>query len=99
MNQQIYNFLKQLLDDAGQTDMPEEVQKQMIEDLNSRLEDKLILTALNHMPADKQDDFDQLAENKASGEEIENFIKQNVPDWEGVFSEALVEFRETYLGK
>jgi len=99
MNQKIHEFLKQLVLDSGEKDIPENVLETMINDLNTRLEDRLILVALNNMPADKQDELEQMAENKASAGEIEAYVKANIPNWEEVFAKALMEFREIYLGK
>jgi len=98
MNQDIRTFLQKLLEDAGQTDMSPELTEQKIVDLNTRLEDKLILTAMDHLSEEKQDELAGLAENKAPAKEMEDFVKTNIDNWEEVFSNALDEFRSTYLG-
>lgn len=99
MNENIEKFLRQLLIDAGQTGMTEEVMKEMIVDLNRRLEDRLILTAIDSLPPDKQEELEQMAESGAGAGDMESFVKSNIPNWEEVFSKALLEFRESYLGK
>ncbi len=98
MNQDIRAYLKKLLDDAGQTDLTPELEEQMIQDLNTRLEDRLIMTAMENLPAEKQDELGKMAEDKASSKDIEEFVRMHVPNWEEVFSAALVDFRDTYLG-
>jgi len=98
MNQDIRAFLQKLLKDAGQTDLGPELEEQMVQDLNSRLEDRLILSAMDNLSPEHQDELGKMAEDKASAKDLEAFVKTNVTNWEEVFSNALNEFRETYLG-
>lgn len=84
--------------DAGQTDMPEAVLQEMLKDLNGRLEDRLILTAIDNLSEEKQVELEGMAESGVGAGEMEAFVKENVANWEEVFSKALVDFRETYLG-
>ena len=98
MNENIRTYLKQLLADAGQTDLGAALENQMIEDLNSRLEDRLILVAMENLPQDKQEELTTMAENKESSKNMEEFVKGNIANWEEVFAKSLQDFRETYLG-
>ncbi len=98
MNQDIKAFLKKLLEDAGQTDLSPELEEQMILDLNSRLEDRLIMAAMENLSDENQDKLGQMAEEKASSKDMEEFVKAHVDNWEEVFSKAMSDFRETYLG-
>ena len=77
----------------------DEVIVEMLKDLNGRLEDRLILTAIDSLPPDKQEELEQMAESGAGAGDMEAFVKTNIANWEQVFSQALVEFRESYLGK
>ena len=99
MNQDIHTFLKKLLEDAGQTDLTPELEEQMIKDLNTRLEDRLILTAMENLSEADQDTLGKMAEDKASSKDLEEFVRTHVPNWEEVFAASLVDFRDTYLGK
>ena len=98
MNQDIRAFLKKLLEDSAQTGLTPELEEQMIRDLNTRLEDKLILTAMEHLSDEKQDELGKMAEDKVPSGKMEEFVKENIADWEEVFSKALSDFRDTYLG-
>ena len=97
MNPQIKEFLKDVLKDAGQTDLPENLEEQMLKDLNTRLEERLILVALEHLAPDKQQELEELSKNNADASSLENFVKENVPNWEKVFADALIEFRNLYI--
>jgi hypothetical protein len=98
MNENIRTYLKQMLADAGQVDLGADLENQMIEDLNSRLEDRLILVAMENLPQDKQEELTAMAEDKESSKSLEEYVKNNIPNWEEVFARALQDFRETYLG-
>lgn len=101
MTTEIKDFLKQLLKDAGQTDLPEAVEEQMIEDLNTRLEDRLILTAMENLNEKKQMELEKITSNTkdvaARAQSIESFLKDNIPEYQQVFMRALMDFRDLYI--
>jgi len=99
MENNVRVFLQELLKDAGQTNLSPELEEQMIQDLNSRLESRLILTAMENLSPEQQDELGKMAEENVDPKSMESFIKTNVADWEKVFSRVLLEFRDTYLGK
>jgi hypothetical protein len=98
MTPEIHRFLKELLIDAGQTGLGEEVENQLIEDLYSRLEDRLILTAMASLPPDKQRELEEIAANKKQDpKKVEAFLMENIPDYAKVIGTALADFRNTYI--
>jgi hypothetical protein len=101
MTPEIKQFLKQMLIDAGQTDLNEAVEEQMLQDLNTRLEDRLILTAMQQLPAAKQIEFEKMTEEKMDPgmrtATLETFLKENIPNYEQVFTAALIDFRNLYV--
>lgn len=98
MNPEIRNFLKKLLEEAGQKDLTPALEEEMINDLNARLEDRLILTAMQHLDQDGQNELGRMAEKKEDPAKIQAFLQNKIPDFNTVFASALEEFRQTYLG-
>jgi hypothetical protein len=98
MTPEIHEYLKQLLIDAGQTDLGPELEETMIQDLSTRLEDRLTLAAIEKLPQEKQDELTSMAENKENSKQVMEFLKKHIPDYDQVFAQALVDFREVYLG-
>jgi hypothetical protein len=99
MNPEIRKFLQELLRDAGQTGLGSELENQMIEDLYSRLEDRLIVTALSCLDPDQRAQLEELS-NQKSGDlsaETDAFFRKNIPDYDQVFARALVDFRNLYI--
>ena len=91
-------FLDHLLEDAGFTHVSEAVGEQMREDLYARLDNKLIAAAFENMPAEHVDAFSVLVDKKASGGELNAFLSENVPHAKEIFANALIDFRNSYLG-
>lgn len=98
MTPEIHKYLKQLLADAGQKDLGAELEEQMVNDLNTRLEDRLILTAMENLTQAQQNEFGRMAEKKEDPAKLQVFLQKNITDYDNVFAQALVKFRETYLG-
>lgn len=95
---EINDFLKQLLKDAGQTGFSKEVEEQMRSDLSVRLEDRLILAAMEKLTPPQQDDLSKMAERGETPEAMRVFMEKNIPNYEQVFAQAMEDFREVYLG-
>ncbi|MCC7196705.1 hypothetical protein IT413_00740 [Candidatus Peregrinibacteria bacterium] len=98
MTPEIHDYLKQLLVDAGQTDLGTELEETMIQDLATRLEDRLTLAAVEKLPQDKQEELTNLAADKENAKQVMEFLQKNIPDYDEVFAQALADFREIYLG-
>ena len=99
MNTNIKKYLEQLLVDAGQTDLPEAVKEQMLEDLNVRLEQRLVLTAVNELSVEQQKESELLAQKKPTQGEVESFLRANIKDYDQVFQKVFADFRKLYLGE
>lgn len=98
MTPEIRQFLKQMLIDAGQTGIGEALEEQLIEDLNTRLENRLILVAMQNLPQEKQKELEDISINQGKKEaDTESFLKKNIPEYEKIFTGAMVEFRDLYV--
>ncbi len=97
MTPELHQFLRELLIDAGQTDMPPELEEQMIKDLYTRLEDRLMLAALERLTEQQQEELERMAERKKSAEAVEIYLKQHIPDYDKFFAQVLEDFRALYV--
>ena len=79
-------------------ELPEDEQKSMVEDLYIRLEDKLMLSVLEALPDDKRADFQgRIEADDMTAEQVEQYIRENLPNYQQVFAKAFADFREMYL--
>ncbi len=95
---EIRDYLENLLKDAQMTPLDEEMHEEMIMQLYRRLDTFLNATIMNHLPPKHMDAFIKINEEKKSQAEIEQFLKENMPNAQDVFAQAFVDFRKTYLG-
>lgn len=100
MTTEIKDYLRQLLIDAGQTGMGEKMENVLIDDLYARLEERLILAAMLSLPGNKKGEAEVLmnkTSKKIREKKLVEFFKKNIPDYEKVIGEALMDFREVYI--
>ncbi len=95
---EIKNFLETLLSDSGMTNLDEEMQNEMIKELYARLDNYITSAIVKNMPPENLEEFIKLNEENKPKDEIENYIKEKMPNAGEVFAQAFSEFRELYLG-
>lgn len=104
LNPAISKFCMNLLSQKGMDDMPEEIKANMLMDLYSRFEQWLFLSVMQELDKDQLDKFDDfLAEQEdkenPDPQETENFLMEQVPNYEEVLKRAMEDFSRTYLGE
>ena len=97
MTPEIKKFLQGLLVEANLGGLEPQLEEELLRDLNVRLEDRLVLTAASKLTAEKQDEFKNMTDKGVPQDEVEKFLRENVPNIEQVFAESMNEFREIYL--
>ncbi|MEK7545010.1 MAG: DUF5663 domain-containing protein [Patescibacteria group bacterium] len=97
MDKYIRTFLRELLHDAGQTDLGSDLEEVMIQDLATRLEDRLMLTATQHLTEQQQAEVKKMSEGGKTPEEIMAYMKSSVPNFEQLVAQDMADFREVYI--
>ncbi|MDO8498423.1 MAG: DUF5663 domain-containing protein [bacterium] len=95
---EVRSFLEGLLQDAGMNALDAEMKEEMMKELCARLDNFLTSTIIDNLPAENLDTFIQMNEEKKPKSEIEQFLKEHMPNTEDVFAKAFMEFRDLYLG-
>ena len=91
---EVIKFLDNLLAEANIVPIDE----QMREQLFSRLDNFITTTIIENMPPEKLDEFIKLNEDKRPRKEVDQYMRENMPNSEEVFAKAFVDFRDIYLG-
>lgn len=94
--EEIRNFLEGILLDANMN-LDNETREEMVKELYARLDSYLTTVIVDNMPAQSLEAFMKMNEEKKSKEEIDNFIKENMPNAQEVFANAFADFRQLYL--
>ncbi len=99
INPDVRTFLEGLLEDAGMHPLDDDMKEEMLKELYARLDTYINSVIADNLPADKLDQFIKLNEGKRPRNEIEEYLKTNIPNHGQVFAMAFAEFRDLYLGK
>jgi len=95
---EIHTFLEGILQDAGMTTLDNEMREEMIKELFVRLDNFMTTAIMDNLPPDKLEEFTKMAEEKKTMAEMQEYLKTNIAGAEEVFTKALLEFRNLYLG-
>lgn len=95
---EIRNYLEGLLEDANMTTLDDNMREEMIKELYARLDVFITTAIVENMPPEHMETFIKMNEEKKSKEEVEEFLKEKMPNAQEVFAKAFVDFRSHYLG-
>ncbi len=91
------DFVNKLLEEKGLTNLDPDILAEAKKDILEKAEDKIKATIFENMPEDKLDEFNSLME--ANNEKnLQDFIKENISNIEELIAQALLDFKNTYLG-
>ncbi len=96
--QEVRSFLEGLLQDAGMTFTDNEMKEEMIKELYARLDNYIASVVVDYLPPEHFETFIKMNDEKKSKQEIENFLKEKLPDAQNVFAKAFADFRAMYPG-
>jgi hypothetical protein len=96
--QEIRDFLDELLKDGNMTSLDQAMHDEMIVELYTRLDDYMIGTITEQLPKDQLEEFTKMAEDGKNRDELQEYLKSNIPDATNVFAKAMIDFRNLYLG-
>ncbi len=95
---EVKSFLEGILQDANMVTLDDQMKEEMVKELYVRLDNFITAAIVDHMPADKVEEFIKMNEEKKSKEDVEKFVKEVMPNAQEVFTNAFMEFRDLYLG-
>lgn len=98
MPPEIRSFLEGMLQDANITTADEETKEEMIKELFSRFDNYMTSSIVENLKEEDLDEFIKMGDEKKPKEEIEKFITDKIPNASEVFSQAMMTFRDMYLG-
>ncbi|HHX58823.1 MAG TPA: hypothetical protein GX706_03595 [Candidatus Moranbacteria bacterium] len=97
-DEQIKAYLETLLIKKGMDDLPPEIMANMLVDLFSRFNDLLLLNVFKAIPEEKQADLDELLSGEPTEDEMDEFFRKNINNYDGVIAETMKEFERVFLG-
>ena len=97
MNQTLYPFITELLEQKGYTNEQEERKEALRKNLAAKLDEFIMIRTLNEFSKEDLASFQTLLDEKKSKAELQNFIIDHIPDYSTFLAGVLVEFQEVYL--
>jgi len=90
-------FAAALVKEKDFKDLDQETMEMLVSDVYDRLEERVNAAILASLPPEKVEDLEKLLDT-ASKEELSDFCERNIPNLQEVITEALISFKQTYLG-
>lgn len=90
-------FIDQLMEEKSFIELEQEVQDQIRKDLKEKAQDAVNVAIIRHIPSENIDEFRKRIKTEGA-EELKVFCQQNIPNVEVVVAQALMDFRQSYLG-
>jgi len=90
-------FVDELLAAQGIEGVDAEIREQLIEDLTTRLDDRLEAAVVAELPEDKLPELEQLLDRKNNEMDLQKFFADNIPDLPALLARELAAFRQDYL--
>jgi len=90
-------FVDELLAAQGIEGVDTEIREQLIEDLTTRLNDRLEAAMVAELPEDKLPELEQLLDRKNNEMDLQKFFADNIPDLPALLARELAAFRQDYL--
>ena len=98
MPPEINSYLEGIMLDANIKTADEETKDEMLKELFARFDNFMTSSIVENLKEEDMDEFIKMGAEKKPREEIEKFITDKIPDATEVFSQAMMEFRDLYLG-
>jgi hypothetical protein len=90
-------FVEKLVVEKQFPELDEDVMAEIKADLRQRAERQINGAILAAMPPEKLEEFDKVTDS-GNDEEIQKFCSDNIPNVAEVTAQALINFRNSYLG-
>jgi len=95
----VEQFLDQLLDEKGYTDLDEDVRNELKIDMGQRLMDQIDQAAINALSEEKAIELaNKLDDPNFTNEQAAAFVQESGVDMERIALETMIQFRIWYLG-
>lgn len=93
----VREFLLGILQDANMQMSDEEMQEEMIKELFVRLDNYIGSVIIDNLQPNDVEAFIKMNEENKPREEVNNFLKEKMPNAQEVMQKAFMHFREMYL--
>jgi hypothetical protein len=84
---------KNLLEELGLSGLPEEKKQDLVVSMTKVLLKRMFVETMEKLSEKDQGEYAKLIENKASAEEVENFLQGKIKDYDQMLEKISVDFK------
>ena len=95
---EIRSYIEGILADANMATLDADMKEEMVKEIFARLDNYITATIVDNLSQEDVETFIKMNEEGKSKAEIESFVKEKMPNYNQVFQEAFMNFRDLYLG-
>jgi hypothetical protein len=85
---------KTILDELGLSDLPQNKKEQLLIKMTEVLLKRIFLETLEKLNEKGQEEYESMIANGASPQQIEEFLKANIQNYEELVQKVIEEFKE-----
>ena len=85
---------KTLMDELGLSNLPEDKQNELLIKMTEVLLKRIFLETMDKLGAEGMREYDKLVEDGASAEQLEEFFKSKISNYEKMVQKVIEEFKE-----
>ncbi|HEV2339169.1 MAG TPA: hypothetical protein VGT05_00185 [Patescibacteria group bacterium] len=97
ISKEVRSYLEDILVQSGITTVYDATKEDIILELFIKFDDFLIERVVDYVPVDKLGEFCTFMQQSPSKEQVDTFLKSNVPNIQEVYIVAFSDFRKNYL--
>ena len=86
---------KKLIEELGLSELPMEKQAEILEKMSEAVLKRIFLETLEKLNEEDKKSYAEMVERQDSPEEVDVFLKEKIPNYEGFVQGIIKEFRET----
>lgn len=94
---ELRQFLEGIINYAHPSGVDEQTKEAIMQELFYQLDNYLANVIAENLTPEDLDAFVKMNEEKKPREEIENFVKQKIPNAQEVFTNAFIKFQKIYI--
>jgi hypothetical protein len=88
---------KTLADELGLSNLPEDEQQQLIIKMTEIILKRIFLETMEKLDERGRNEYEKLVDGGATPEQIEEFLKSKISDYEGMMEKVVTDFRQEMI--
>jgi hypothetical protein len=89
---------KTLMEELGLADLPQDKQEQLLVKMTEVLLKRIFVETMDKLNDQAKDEYEKLVDQESTPEQVETFLKTNIPDYESLVQKIIGDFKVEMKG-